>query len=259
MAGSRVLILGGTNEALELAARLNQMDGLTVISSLAGVTTNPRLPDGLIRRGGYGGADGLAGYLREQSIAAVIDATHPHAARISRHAEQAGAATDIPVLHLVRPPWSPISGDIWHVVENAKDAAEWLGTSSLPDGASVLLTIGRSALGAFTEISRLRLVARCIEAPDNDVAAKMDRVILERGPFSLPSEHRLLAEHAIACVVAKNSGGNSSYPKIQAARQRGLPVVMIQAPSPPIGRIAHDVADAVAWIEAFRNPCESRE
>lgn len=253
MAGRRILILGGTNEALDLAARLNQMEGLDVISSLAGVTTNPRLPDGSVRRGGYGGADGLARYLREQAIAAVIDATHPHATRISRHAEHAGAATDIPVLHLVRPPWSPVSGDIWHVVENAQDAAGWLDALALPEGAGVLLTIGRSELGAFTETDRLRLIARCIEAPDNNVAAKMDRVILERGPFSLSSEHRLLAEHAIACVVAKNSGGNSSYPKIQAARERGLPVVMIQTPPPPVGRIVHDVAEAIAWIEARLN------
>lgn len=250
MAGRRVLILGGTNEAVDLATRLHEMDGLEVISSLAGVTTKPRLPEGTVRWGGYGGADGMADYLRDQDISAVIDATHPHAAQISRHAEQAGEATGVSVLHLTRALWTPVIGDVWHLVKNAGEAAEWLATSSLPDGARVLLTIGRSDLGAFAKANRLRFIARSIEAPDSDAAAIVDRVILERGPFSLQSERRLLAENDFACLVAKNSGGASSYPKIQAARERGLPVVMIQAPPPPGGHIVHAPADAVAWIEA---------
>lgn len=249
MAGRRVLILGGTNEAVDLAAHLDKIAGLDIISSLAGVTTNPRLPEGEIRRGGYGGAEGLAYYLRDQTIHAVIDATHPHAARISRHAAQAGEATGVPVLHLVRPPWEPVSGDIWHVVENAGAAADWLERSPLPNGTRVLLAIGRSDLRAFTRISRLKLVARCIEAPEDDIASRMDRIFLERGPFALASERRLLVENEIACLVAKNSGGGSSFPKIQAAREHGLPVVMIEPPPPPEGLRAHTVAEAVAWVE----------
>lgn len=259
MAGNRVLILGGTNEAADLAARLDKIDGLEVISSLAGVTSNPRLPEGTVRQGGYGGAEGLADYLRDQAILAVIDATHPHAARISHNARQAGATTGVPVLHLVRRPWTPVARDIWHFVVNAEVAADWLETSPLPDGARVLLAIGRSDLRTFTRISRLKLIARCIEAPEEDIASKMDRIILERGPFALAAERRLLEESEIACVVAKNSGGDSSYSKIQAARERQIPVVMIQTPTLPKGLRAHTVAEAVAWVKARRDPSEGLE
>lgn len=248
MAGKRVLILGGTNEALDLAARLNPIDGLEIISSLAGVTANPRVPDGIVRRGGYGGADGLAAYLRDEAIAAVIDATHPHATRISDHAEKAGAAARVPVLHLIRGSWRATTGDNWHEVESAREAAGWLESSGLPDGAGVLLTIGRSNLMEFNATRRLRLIARSIETPGQDVIGLLDRVILDRGPFTFARERQLLVDQRIACVVSKNSGGMSSYPKIEAARDLGLPVVMIREPTPPTGLHAHGVTEAVTWI-----------
>lgn len=249
MAGKRVLILGGTTEALAAARILNAIGGITVITSMAGVTRNPRLPEGGIRRGGFGGADGLAAYLRDQNIAAVVDATHPFAAQISRHAAEAGARTSVPVLHLLRPAWDPVDGDIWHEVDGAGRAAAWLDASFLPNEASVFLTIGRSELAAFGQAGRLNFISRSIEAPDEEGAAVLGRTILERGPFSLDHERRLLTENNVACLVAKNSGGSASYPKIEAARELGLPVVIIQRPPSPAGDLAGSVSEAVDWVE----------
>lgn len=249
MAGKRVLILGGTTEASEVARKLNAIDGITVISSMAGVTQNPRLPDGVVRRGGFGGAEGLAAYLQAENIAAVMDATHPFAARISRHAAEAGARTGVPVLHLIRPAWERVDGDIWHAVAGAGEAADWLDASFLSDGARVFLTIGRSDLAVFEKAGRLTFISRSIEPPDGAGAAAMVQTILDRGPFSLADERRILTENKVACLVAKNSGGLASYPKIEAARENGIPVVVIQRPPSPLGEIASDVAAAVAWIE----------
>jgi precorrin-6A/cobalt-precorrin-6A reductase len=251
MAGRRVLILGGTAEALDVAARLNAMDGITPVTSMAGVTLNPRLPEGTVRRGGFGGAEGLAAYLRAETITVVVDATHPFAARISRHAAEAGARTGVPVLHLVRPAWERVNGDSWHEVAGAGEAADWLDASRLPNEAWVFLTIGRSELAAFAEAGRLNFIARSIEAPEDTDATVVTRTILERGPFSLAGERRLLSENNVACLVAKNSGGLASYPKIEAARELGLPVVIIQRPPSPMGETVSDVAGAIAWIETM--------
>jgi precorrin-6A/cobalt-precorrin-6A reductase len=248
MAGRRVLILGGTRDAGELAGRLRETGGIDVTSSLAGVTRNPRLPEGRIRRGGFGGAQGLAAYLRDEAIEAVIDATHPYAACISRNAAEAAAMASVPVLHLVRPAWDTVSGDIWHGVADAAEAAAWLNASSLPDGSAVLLTIGRSELCAFAPVRRLRLIARGIEEPGGEVQAMLDRLILDRGPFTLDGERCLMVDTGTACLVAKNSGGTASYPKIRAARDLGLPVVMIERPPAPSGPSVGTVSEAVSWV-----------
>lgn len=246
MAGKRVLILGGTAEALKAADRLNDRSGITVISSLAGVTRNPRLPKGETRTGGFGGVDGLVSFLRDKNIAAVLDATHPFAAQISKHASKACARAGVPVLHLSRPPWEQGYGDDWRLFASAGETAIWLDGSPLPDGATVFLTIGRTELAAFAGIPRLDFISRSIEAPGPAVAA-VGRTILERGPFSLESEERLMVENDIACLVAKNSGGAASYPKIEAARNLGLPVLMITPPPPPPGMAAEDVDTAIEW------------
>jgi precorrin-6A/cobalt-precorrin-6A reductase len=248
MAGRRVLILGGTTEALEVAEKLAVVDGVEVITSMAGVTRNPRLPRGEIRTGGFGGADGLLDYLRAGNIAAVLDATHPFAAQISRHAADAGGRAGVPVLHLSRPPWEQGFGDNWHRFNSAREAAAWLDGSPLPDASTVFLTIGRTELAVFAEITRLDFIARAIEAPDLAGAAAVVRTILGRGPFSLEDERRLLVENDVACLVAKNSGGTASYPKMEAARDLGLPVGMITPPPPPAGMTAEDTDTAIEWL-----------
>jgi precorrin-6A/cobalt-precorrin-6A reductase len=251
MAGRRILILGGTTEAAEVAQRLNGIDSFEVITSMAGVTRAPRLPAGKIRSGGFGGADGLTTYLRDQHIAAMIDATHPFAAQISRHAAEAAATVGVPVLHLLRPVWRPQPGVIWHEVASPQEAASWLNASKLADEASVFLTIGRTELMAFANARRLRYIARSIEDPGLDIINVVDRMIMARGPFTRENEQRFLLENDVVCLVAKNSGGDASYPKIQAARELGLPVVMIQRPPPPSGDSVHCVEDVVTWVQAM--------
>jgi precorrin-6A/cobalt-precorrin-6A reductase len=251
MAGRRVLILGGTTEAVEVARRLNEIDGFEVITSMAGVTRAPRLPAGEIRRGGFGGADGLAAYLQDERIAGMIDATHPFAAQISRHAAEAAATVGVPNLHLVRPAWRPQPGDIWHDVANPHEAAIWLNASKLADEASVFLTIGRTELTAFADAHRLRYIARSIEDPGLDIMNVVDRMIMARGPFTREDEQRFLSENDVVCLVAKNSGGDASYPKILAARELGLSVVMIQRPAPPSGGSVQSVEDVVTWVQAM--------
>lgn len=244
-----MLILGGTREAVDLATRLNAEQGLEVITSFAGVTRNPRLPQGETRSGGYGGADGLATYLREEGVAAVVDATHPYAASISLNAADAGKATGVPVLHLTRPAWEMRDGDVWQLAGGPAEAAAWLNASALPDGAGVLLTTGRSDLAAYRAVRRLRLIARVVETPNPECREMLDRLIQDRGPFTLDAERRLMIDNQVACLVSKNSGGTASYPKIEAARELGLPVVMIRRPAPPPGLCVPSVADVASWLE----------
>ena len=254
MVGKRVLILGGTTEATTVARELNALAGISVITSLAGVTRNPSVPDGDRRRGGFGGVEGLAAYLRDEEIALVIDATHPFAAQISRNAADAGVQSGCPIVHLSRKPWPRQPEDRWHMVSDTKDATAWLETSTLPDRAVVFLTIGRMELAAFASIGRLRFISRSIEPPTSNGAATVERTILARGPFSFGDERQLLIENNVACLVAKNSGGTASRPKIDAARSLGIPVVMIAQPAPPRGDVLEDVAAVIAWVRKALAP-----
>jgi precorrin-6A/cobalt-precorrin-6A reductase len=248
MVGKRVLILGGTTEALEAAERLSVLGRVTVITSMAGVTRNPRLPGGENRAGGFGGVLGLTAYLDTESIAAVLDATHPFAAQISRHAGEAGSVAGVPVLHLTRPPWRRCRGDQWHEVDSAVAAATWLSTAPFADGSTVFLTIGRAGIAAFSEMDRLRCVSRSIDPPNFSGALPFAEVILARGPFSVDDERQLMVDHNIVCLVAKNSGGAASYSKIEAARALGLLVVMITPPAVPGGESTSSVDVAVTWV-----------
>lgn len=234
----RILILGGTAEAADLARALA---GLDVISSLAGRTQAPALP-GQVRVGGFGGAEGLAEYLKTESIHKMVDATHPFAARISAHAQWASATTGIPRLALVRPMWNKRDGDRWVEVDTMDEAAACLPSL----GKSALLTIGRYELRAFTKVFGVRKVIRSLtpESPLLDA-----EVVVGRPPFSVDDEIDLLKKHAIEVVVTKASGGDSTYAKIAAARALSLPVLMIRRPPPPAEPWVDSVAAAVDWVQ----------
>lgn len=250
MVGKRILILGGTADAVELARRLDGMAGIEVLSSMAGVTSNPRRPAGLVRSGGFGGIAGLVDYLGAERIDAVLDATHPFAVQISRHAAQAGRMTGKPVLHLVRPAWRRQVGDTWHGVASANAAADWLERSALPAGVTVFLTLGRAEIAAFAGAPRFRYLVRSIEPPPDIERLADAELLLARGPFSLENERGLLRRHDVACLVAKNSGGEAMHAKIQAARDLGKPVLMIRQPPPPAdAETVASIDDAVGWTE----------
>jgi precorrin-6A/cobalt-precorrin-6A reductase len=240
---AKLLILGGTAEALELAAACAAQPGLVPISSLAGRTRVPTLPPGEVRIGGFGGAGGLARFLVERGIDRVIDATHPFAAQISAHADQACREVGVPRLRLLRPSWVSVPGDRWLEVADFVEAAE-----RLPGlGRRAFLTLGQRDLDAFAQLD-LWFLVRTIEPP-GVLPLRQSQWLARRGPFAVEDERALLRTHAIDVVVTKASGGGATYAKLVAARQLGLPVLMIRRPPPPPGAVVGAVAAALAWLD----------
>ena len=247
-APERLLILGGTAEgrALAEAAEARFGPALTVISALAGRTRAPLLPAGEVRVGGFGGAEGLASYLRDERIGLLIDATHPFATQISAQACEAAARAGTKRLALVRPPWREVAGDRWIEVDTVEDAA-----AAIPAGARrVFLTVGVRSLVPFADRTDLWFLVRLVDAPAAPIPLADHRLICARGPFAEDDECALLAEHGIDCLVTRASGGDATAAKLAAARALGLPVVMVRRPAPPPGDRAASVEDALRWIEA---------
>lgn len=241
-----MLILGGTGEAADLAARASLLPGVEIMTSLAGRTRQPVKLSANARVGGFGGVLGLTEYLQEQQIDFLIDATHPFAAQISFSAAAAAAATRIPHLMLIRPAWQPMSGDHWIEVMSNQMAA-----SLLPSLAQrIFLTIGRQELATFAPLQDLWFLMRMVDAPEPNVPLPPGNLVLARGPFTLQDERSLLQEHKIKAIVSKNSGGDATYAKILAARELGIPVVMVQRPPIPNSDRVETVEDALAWISS---------
>ena len=239
-----ILILGGTTEGYGLAQRLADDGRTDVISSLAGRTANPRLPAGKVRIGGFGGVEGLHAYIRQNHIAALIDATHPFAARMGWNAAQAAQSANIPILRLTRPAWTPGPGDRWCQVENWEQAAAAVAQR----GPRVLMTIGRQELDHFSALTDHWFLVRSVDAPDPRPALARMEILLARGPFSLDGERQLLTQHRIDTIVCKNSGGSATDAKLTAARELGLAVVMLQRPPRPDTATAATVEQAATWV-----------
>ena len=237
--GPRILILGGTGEGAALARALAGRAEVT--SSLAGRTRRPAALAGRVRTGGFGGAEGLARYLREQRIERLIDATHPFAARISAHARAAAGRAGVPRLAVLRPMWRREPGDRWVCADDAGEAARAL--AGLPD--AVLLTLGPGDLDAFAGFSGRRFVLRRIDPGPSPLEGAA--VVLARGPFDLAGERRLFEDYGIRTLVTRASGGAATEAKIAAARERRMPVVMIRRPPPEPGPGVSCIEDAVEW------------
>ncbi|MGA8715358.1 MAG: cobalt-precorrin-6A reductase [Roseiarcus sp.] len=240
----RLLILGGTSEASALARRLADEAGVAPILSLAGATANPAPAPIQQRIGGFGGAEGLASYLEAERIDALIDATHPFAARMSMNALAAARATQTPLVVFSRLPWAPQEGDRWIEVATMDDAAEALGS----ERKTVFLTQGRTQLAAFAKAPQHRYVVRAIDRPAGIDALPECKLILARGPFVLADELKLMRDERVETLVTKNSGGSATYAKIEAARTLGVGVVMVRRPKPPEAETLHDLDDVMAWI-----------
>jgi precorrin-6A/cobalt-precorrin-6A reductase len=220
------------------------MPGIKVITSLAGRTRQPVVPSQNTRIGGFGGVVGLTDYLREQEIDLLIDATHPFAAQISWNAAAAATIVGIPHLMLLRPAWEKTEGDRWIEVENNEAAAK-----VLPGLAQrIFLTIGRQELSVFAHLKDLWFLMRMIDPPQPNTLVPPGQLLTERGPFSLEDERALLQQYEIGAIVSKNSGGSATYPKIIAARERGIPVVMVQRP--PVTEVEQvvDLESALEWL-----------
>lgn len=239
----RALILGGTGEARSLAKAL-VAQGIPVISSLAGRVSNPRLPVGEVRIGGFGGVDGLAKWLRDNEIRAVVDATHPFAAQITAHAAAACAETGVELLRLVRPPWAAEAGDRWTEVSSIDEAAEAVAAL----GGRVLLTTGRQDVGAFSEVRDSWFLIRVVDPP-NEPLPPQHQILRARGPYGLDDERALLQANHIDVLVTKNSGGELTRAKLIAARELSIPVIVVQRPAEPAGvETCSTVPAATAWV-----------
>ncbi|WP_172385719.1 cobalt-precorrin-6A reductase [Streptomyces sp. MNP-20] len=241
-----ILILGGTTEARRLAEHLadEAPPGLRVTNSLAGRVAAPRLPPGEVRVGGFGGAEGLAAWLRTHAVDALIDATHPFAGTMSFHAARAAAVAHVPLLALRRPGWVPVPGDDWREADSLEQAAALLPAL----GERVFLTTGRMGLGAFAALDRQWFLVRSVDAPGAPHPPRME-VLLDRGPFTLDGERELLRRHRVDVLVTKDSGGAATAPKLTAAREAGVPVVVVRRPPVPAGvPVVAGPAAAARWI-----------
>ncbi|MBL3669212.1 cobalt-precorrin-6A reductase [Streptomyces sp. M2CJ-2] len=239
---AHVLVLGGTTEARELAAELTARPGMRVTTSLAGRVARPSAVEGGMRVGGFGGARGLADWLRDQGVTALVDATHPFAERITANAARAATATGVPLVVLRRPGWQPGPDDRWHPVPSLDAAAELLPRL----GQRAFLTTGRLGLAAFARLTRLHFTIRSVEPPEPPVPPHA-RVLLDRGPFTVADETALLREHRIDVLVTKDSGGSATSAKLTAARELGLPVVVVRRPPLPEG--VSPVPDVTSVLE----------
>lgn len=247
-----VLILGGTGEARALAAALDET-GVPILSSLAGRVQRPRLPVGPTRIGGFGGPDGLAAFLSEQAIHAVVDATHPFAKRISASAAQACGAAGVPLLRLERPGWAAGEGDRWTWVDDLPGAARAVAASG---AQRVFLTSGRQGLAAFAGLASPWFLIRCVDPPDVPLPAHHE-LLLDRGPYTEPDEGKILDRQRIDLLVTKDSGGPLTAAKLAAARDRGIPVVVVRRPSRPDVATVATVAESVSWLRGQDDPIDA--
>jgi len=239
-----VLILGGTAEARALAKALVDA-GVRVVSSLAGRVRDPALPVGEVRIGGFGGATGLAAWIGEREVSAVVDATHPFASTMTAHAVEACAAAGAPLVVLRRPGWPPEPGWVW--ADSVDDAAALLPSL----GKRVFLTTGRTSLAAFAGLG-LEFLVRCVDSPTGPMPRRV-QVLLSRGPFTVDGERALLREHDIDVLVTKDSGGSLTSAKLAAARAEDVQVLVVRRPPAPDGvPVITSVKAALAWLRVDR-------
>ena len=239
-----MLLLAGTAEAALLAPLLADEPGVEVEASLAGHTRVPAALPCPVRTGGFGGSGGLATWLRADGTDVLVDATHPFAGTMPHNAFRAAAAVGIPRVRLLRPAWTPGPGDRWRTVGSLAEAAAALGDVG---ARTALLTTGRLDLAAFAGVRGVRFVVRSIEPagalPWPDAVA-----IHDRGPYTVAGEVALLREHDVDALVTRNSGGSATAAKLTAARELGVPVVMVARPPVPEGPVVRSAPEALAWV-----------
>jgi precorrin-6A/cobalt-precorrin-6A reductase len=242
---ARILILGGTAEARQLAGRLAGHAGLDITLSLAGRTATPAAQPVPVRIGGFGGAEGLANYLISERVGALIDATHPYANVISANAVAAARRSGVPLIALRRPPWTAVSGDRWIEVNDVGKAVRAIGQTP----RRVFVALGRNELAPFRDAPQHYYLIRSVDPVDPPWPLPLVGYVTGRGPFGEADDRALLIEHRIDVVVAKNSGGTATYGKIAAARVLGIDVVMLRRPPAPACAAVETIEDAIAWLD----------
>lgn len=241
----KILVLGGTGEGRLLAEQLARDPRYDSLLSFAGRTSSlvrPTLPH---RVGGFGGAEGLADFLRAGAYQALVDVTHPFAARISSNAVAAARAADVPLIRLSRPAWERRPGDDWIEVSSMAEAARALGDPA----RRVFLSIGKQELAAFAPAPHHHYLVRAID--QIPLTLPHAKLLSARGPFALHDELQLLQSERIELLVSKNAGTAATYPKIQAARMLRIPVIMVQRPLVPAAHEVQTLDELTQFLEAL--------
>lgn len=241
-----LLLLAGTGLAQDIARRLEARK-TDVIISLAGGSRAAADMAGLeVRVGGFGGAAGFRAYLASRGITAVLDATHPFAARISERSARICAEAGLPYALVQRPPWMPQEGDRWQMIDREEEAARHIAP-----GSTVFLATGRQTLDRFANLEACHLICRQIDPPDRDFPFGNGRFLVGTPPFSVAQERELFAELAVDWLIVKNAGGAASATKLTAARELGLRVAMIERPGLPDAPVMRSAEEALAWVAAL--------
>ena len=213
--------------------------------SYAGRVANPRAQPIPVRVGGFGGIDGLIGYLRDKAVTHLVDATHPFAARMSDNAVAAAQRTSVAHIALTRPAWVPVPGDRWtHVADMDAAVAALTGKAR-----RVMLALGRMHVDAFAVQPQHDYLLRFVDPPDRPPALPRHHLIVDRGPFDIAGDRRLMERHGTEILVCKNAGGTGAVAKLGAARALGVPVIMIDRPALPARREVHAIADVLGWLD----------
>lgn len=236
----KILILGGTSDARELAERLTAL-GHDVTTSLAGRTAKPAIPAGQLRVGRFGGIPGLVGYLRAAGIERLVDATHPYAGLISVNAVRASQASGVPLVRYMRPPWAEPEGAGWVHVPTVRAAA-----AALPVGANAFVTTGHEGLEHFVPRGDCAIVARLIEPPTNELGHV--RWLADGPPYHIEAERRLFDRYGFTHLVTKNSGGERTWPKMAVAQERRVQVIVVARPLYGPAREVGTIEEAVAAV-----------
>lgn len=219
--------------------------GVSATFSYAGRVANPRTQAIPTREGGFGGVDGLIAYLREHKVTHVIDATHPFAAQMSWNAYGACQRLGLPLAALTRPPWTAQAGDRWQHVADMEGAVAALAGSA----KRVMLALGRLHMNAFAAQPQHHYLLRLVDAPEVPPTLPNHSIVVARGPFDVAGDRALFEEHGIEVVVCKNAGGQGAEAKIHAARDLGLPVIMIDRPELPQRPEFAKAADILNWVQ----------
>ena len=242
----KVLLLAGSAEGRALATLLAGVEEIDAVASLAGVTRDPAHLPLPTRRGGFGGEAAQSAYIQAEKFDAIIDATHPFATLISARTARIAKHLAIPCLHVIRAQWQPQNGDKWTCVESGIEAPE-----HIKPGAKVFLATGTNTLPDFAGLSECTLTCRRIDPPKNPFPFTNGSYLLGKPPFSVAEEMDLFTRLKIDWLVTKNAGGQASRSKLDAARQMGLPVLMINRPALPDGPIVSDVDAVISWLNAL--------
>ncbi len=237
-----------------MGERLAKRAEFDVTLSLAGRTASPVAHAVPIRVGGFGGAGGLADYLRRERIDALVDATHPFASTISANAAAAARQTDVRFIALRRPEWVAVAGDRWIEVDGVDAAVSAIGEAP----RRVFVALGRNELAPLVRAPQHFYLIRSVDPVDPPLPLPHIAYIAERGPFSQAHDAALMKHHRIDTVMAKNSGGSAAYGKIAAARVRGVTVIMLRRPAPGDAPAVGTIDEAVAWLDHALTPTAAR-